>query len=245
MSTEPHVLHAADARPLPDDYDEPAWRFAWDEMARLGWNPGTVLSHDFLCRCFGLPPWSVTGESVRLSRTFSLKHLHPLKEHLLEQHEILLAAAYASDGGPAGWRIVSADEQVHEAPRKHARTLDKAFEKLDAELKHVRVDELSDVGRRRHEKGVVYQDKIAALMGQARMLLPKAVEEVPAPAAEKPDTSARRSLPLVECEPYKARLTQDACVSRWESARSQGKKTDFDECLGCPVGAERAGKDAA
>lgn len=42
------------------------------------------------------------------------------------------------------------------------------------------------------------------------------------------------ALPMVRCEPYRARILESACVARYRAGKAE-------HCRGCPVGAERAG----
>ncbi|MEM7515307.1 MAG: hypothetical protein AAF368_00085 [Planctomycetota bacterium] len=66
-------------------------------------------------------------------------------------------------------------------------------------------------------------------------------------------TDSIRGLPVVYCEPYEARLTESACVSRWQVAnhnvannlgrlRKQARAIQLRiaHCAGCSVGAKRA-----
>lgn len=51
---------------------------------------------------------------------------------------------------------------------------------------------------------------------------------------------------LVECPAYHLHLTQKSCADNWESVAGKPLHTllRLHHCLGCPIGAERAGKAA-
>ena len=51
---------------------------------------------------------------------------------------------------------------------------------------------------------------------------------------------------LVECPPYRMQLTPGRCASNWESVagKHRHKLERLEHCLDCPLGAQRAGKQA-
>ena len=178
MSTERHILTAADVGDPPNPIVGDRWLLVWHEMERLGWGAGTVLSHDFLCRVLGLPDWSEVRELVALKRTLDFA-LIDLRSHMRENRSIEFKPARDEAGCSIGLEVMTADEQVQIAPEKHIQAYRRANAKLRLSLTCVRIDELTDEGTESLDRGLEYVTKMSALFTQANTLAETTLRRLP------------------------------------------------------------------
>lgn len=144
----------------------PEWRQAVKDFLSADFKEGDVVPHAWLESHFGMAALDESAPMLPAdwnARQFTwLRNMEAFRAELLEQHQIFLSSVHGE-----GYRLVPPHEQTEIAEDKFQREANKSFRRAALTMRHVRLDALTDAGRRANTDAIA---KLSQLRGMQKAL---------------------------------------------------------------------------